>query len=496
MIIKVKNILFPLRFLPLRKVTPAFDFVTLGFIFITSHFIVSTDIIQLSVFGMDPEIQKKFGNPNIWLFSLLSASLFLGNFVGGFIFQKWNLKLCRVEVFQLSLLAWITISVVQIINPFDYTQALITRFFKGLTVSTITYVISLYMSEIFPQCVSLVYCLYSEFAQVFGILATYAAGSYVINHDHKMRNFRLLCGIPLLLAGIIYFCSIYLPQSPFWLVTQGHYDKAQFIQNQLAQKNNLEDYPLRNKVELVEFYLTSDPEFKNSYSLKKTRLLFITMIKVTCGVFTIQCYSFLFNKLVGENETQVGLAIPFFSLLGFALFLVWFHDSKIKSKNRFTTFIVFNFFLFIINVINCILCGIAFRHGTVRNSYITGIYCLILLECAIYPLMTSTFPIISKIDFFYKNRKSKIPFICTQIETVLISLYFICVPSLLTDLKHFWGFFLLLGCVTLVLIVTYYIVYSFFGRRSKDNTEFSKSSDAEDQNKNYGSDPIILTEFV
>ncbi|KAG0657022.1 hypothetical protein C6P44_004800 [Monosporozyma unispora] len=326
---------------------------------------------------MDPEIQKKFGNPNIWLFSLLSASLFLGNFVGGFIFQKWNLKLCRVEVFQLSLLAWITISVVQIINPFDYTQALITRFFKGLTVSTITYVISLYMSEIFPQCVSLVYCLYSEFAQVFGILATYAAGSYVINHDHKMRNFRLLCGIPLLLAGIIYFCSIYLPQSPFWLVTQGHYDKAQFIQNQLAQKNNLEDYPLRNKVELVEFYLTSDPEFKNSYSLKKTRLLFITMIKVTCGVFTIQCYSFLFNKLV-----------------------------------------------------------------------------------------------------------------------VLISLYFICAPSLLTDLKHFWGFFLLLGCVTLVLIVTYYIVYSFFGRRSKDNTEFSKSSDAEDQNKNYGSDPIILTEFV
>lgn len=494
----MKKLFFPLKYFPLQKINPTFNIALIAVIFCSTHLIVSTEIISLSVFANDSEIQEKFGNPNSWQFGAINASLFIGSLFGELIFHRWNLTLCRVEVFQLALLFWIIVSIVQITNPFNYIQAFITRFLKGLSFSAIKAVTYIYMVETFPQSVTFRLCNVLEHIQVFGLFLTYSASTYIINHSHKERNFRLFSGIPLFYAGIIYACSIYIPQSPFWLVSTGHYDKGEYIQNQFAHKYNTpEEYPLRNKVDLVDFFLNDiDSELKTSFTLKKIKLLLSSTMRVSCGVFIILFYSMLFNIMIDKNDKSLGFIILFTTTAGFVISNTWFYDTNPNNKNRFTIFSALICLFFIINIVNCILSRLAFEGDLVKENFLSGVLSLVLFECFFYPHIISSFPVVAKLEFLYENRKSRVPIICNQVETFLISLFLICTPILLTDSKLTWIFFLIPSCFTFLLLAISFIVYPIYRRRLNKNNHTMECPNAIDQNKYYGSDPIILTETM
>lgn len=494
----MKKLFFPLKFIPSQKINQTFNIPLIALIFCSTHLIISTDIISLSVFANDSYIQEKLGNPNSWEFGIINASLFIGSLFGELIFHYWNLKMCRVEVFQLALLFWMFISIVQLTSPFNYIQAFITRFLKGFSLSAIKAVTYVYMVETFPRTVTFRLCNIFEHIQAFGLFITYAASTYIINHSHKERDFRLFSGIPLLCAGVIYVLSIYIPQTPFWLVSTGHYDKGEYIQNKFAHiYNNPEEFPSRNKVDLVDFFLNDiNSDLKDSFTLKKIKLLLSSTMRVSCGVFIIQFYSMSFNIMIDQDDKSLGYIILFTTTAGFVISNTWFYDSSPKNKHRFTIFSALVILFFIINIINCILSRLAFEGDTVKGNCLSGLLSLLLVECVCYPHIISSFPVVAKLEFLYENRKSRVPIICNQVETVLISLFLICTPSLLTDLKLTWIFFLILCCFTFVLLVISTILYPIYRKLLNENSHDIESSNVTEPNKYYGSEPIILTEMM
>ena len=353
----LKRFLFPLSFLPLQRVQQTYTFIHIILIFGSIYFIIGTDILFLSVFAIDPDIQTKLGNPNVWIFGILNASLFLGSNIGGIIFYNLNIDLSRIDLFQLAILFWILITMIQMINPFNFVLSVLTRTFKGVSIFAIQLVVPMYMTEVFPLDTSNKFIIILEIFQTLGLLIHFVGGYYISNNEHKIRNFDLLSTIYLLLAVIIYCSSIFIPESPFWLILTGNYDKAEQNQNKFAKiYDKLDIYPSRNKVDLVDFYLNRTvKEDKNPIKMERLILLFSILMKISCRMFILYCYTIYFTLIIDEHDSSTGTVLLMLTLVGLLLSYKLFGSLDISFELQFKIFLAFILLFSVINIANSML---------------------------------------------------------------------------------------------------------------------------------------------
>lgn len=495
----LKKLLFPLTFLPLQRIQPTYKFVYIISIFASIYFIIGTDIVFISVFAIDYEIQTKLGNPNIWIFGLLNASLFLGSNISGIIFYNLNKNISRVELFQFAILFWILITMIQLINPFNFVLSIVTRTFKGFSIFAIQLVVPMYMAEVFPFEISNKFVIILEIFQTLGMLIHFLGGCYICNHNHKTRNTDLLTTIYLFPVLLTYCCSIFIPESPFWLILKGNYDKAEQIQNKFAQLYDKPDiYPSRNKVDLVDFYLNkSIAEDKDSIKMKRIILLCSILMKVSCGMFIIYCYTIYFTIIIDEHDSSTGVILLMLTLIGFILSYKIFENLEIIIELRFKIFLAFIILFSVINIVNAVLLKFAFQSRIIRKDLVMSFFCLLFVECVCYSFAVCTLPNILSIKIAYDSRDSKIPFICTQIQYLVIALYLICMIKLITDRKISWIFFMFMGNINIFLMIILCFAMNIYQKKVIDHS--SSHSDSEgrsEENKHKGMDPIVLTGFI
>ncbi|KAK5961249.1 uncharacterized protein PWA37_001781 [Arxiozyma heterogenica] len=495
----LKRLLFPLTFLPVQRVQPTYKFVYIILIFASIYFIIGTEIVFISVFAIDSEIQTKLGSPNIWIFGLLNASLFLGSNISGIIFYNLNKNISRVDLFQFAILFWILITIVQLINPFNFVLSMVTRTLKGFLIFAIQLVVPMYIAEVFPFDIFNKFITILEIFQTLGILMHFLGGCYICNHNHKTRNTDLLIMIYLLLALITYCFSIFIPESPFWLILKGNYDKAEENQKKFAQLyDKLDIYPSKNKVDLVDFYLNNSiVEDKDSIKMKKIILLFSILMKVSCGMFILYCYTIYFTIIIDEHDSSTGAVLLMLTLIGFILSYKLFENLEITIELQYKIFLAFILLFSVINIVDSILLKFAFQSRIVREDLIMSFFCLLFVECVCYSLAVCTLPNILCIKIAYDSRNSQIPFIYTQIQYFVIAMYLICMIRLISDQKLSWIFFMFMGNINIFFMIILCLVMNIYKKETNNSSNISSTSeDRTENNKQKGMDPIILTGFV
>ncbi|KAJ5154811.1 Major facilitator superfamily domain general substrate transporter [Penicillium coprophilum] len=175
-------------------------------------------VIVVIACGGIPKANRK---ANITSFNVLGAAL------GALIALDLNDRLGRLVVWRLACLVWATGTLIQIFASGIYGLLLFSRIWGGLGAGALTVTAPLYLSEIAPtKTRGLVVGIYMVI-----LLAVLAMG-FFINYGARVHmsitrtQYRLVQAVPLIPVGIAYGLSYLCPETPRYLVSKQHHQKA------------------------------------------------------------------------------------------------------------------------------------------------------------------------------------------------------------------------------------------------------------------------------
>jgi putative MFS transporter len=201
--------------------------------------------------------------------SFLGGAVFVGSFIGSFLFGSLSDKYGRRPMFMVTLVIFL-IGLGLCGASWDINSLTIFRIISGIGLGGELPVASTLVQELSPaKTRGRIIVLLESFWAIGCMIAVWLAFG-VAPHIGWRETFYLCC-IPVLYSVIIRFT---IPESPKWLASVGRYDEAVAIVEDIERKHGLE--PFEEKADLdnhVEAYRVTAPQLPDSH-IKRIALLF------------------------------------------------------------------------------------------------------------------------------------------------------------------------------------------------------------------------------
>ncbi|MDF1757277.1 MAG: sugar porter family MFS transporter [Legionellaceae bacterium] len=202
--------------------------------------------------------------------SLPFGSLFGSILIGAILASKLVKCLGRLKCIGLAGLLFFVGAVLEALAQHNW-QLIVARLILGLAIGSASVITPLYIAETAPAALrgAMVACY--QLAITIGIVCAYSV-NYLLLEDGSWRLMFASCAIP---AVILVIGTLFLPESPQWLISVGRYKSARKILNKLHHIQNTD-----NHVE-VELIMSHKPHENNWRPLFSMPLLPILMFGMT-----------------------------------------------------------------------------------------------------------------------------------------------------------------------------------------------------------------------
>ena len=165
-------------------------------------------------------IQKEF-QLNTAQTGTVTGILMLGAALGALICGFLSQKLGRKKTLALAALLFALFSIISMFAP-SYRVLLASRFMLGCAVGIAAFITPLYLSEIAPRKIRGGLISMYHLMLVTGVLIMFISNHYLAPYG-SWRLMMVTISVP---AIIMFFCCLFLPKSPRWLVLKGNIDEA------------------------------------------------------------------------------------------------------------------------------------------------------------------------------------------------------------------------------------------------------------------------------
>lgn len=229
------------------------------------------------------------------------------------------------------------------------------RIIVGIGIGFASMTVPVYIAEAAPSAIRGRLVSLNQLFITIGILVSaLVAGAFSSMKETGWRYMLGLAGVP----GVIQFIGfLYLPESPRWLVTRGHEEKAREVLRRIRDKEDVEEELREIKVTVEESKKDSGLVVGRVLSTPHVRkALFIgcglQLFQQLCGINTVIYYSGTILKMAGfPAERAIWLVtIPFSINFLFTILGVWLVERLGRKKLLVGSFIGVTFALVVLAV--------------------------------------------------------------------------------------------------------------------------------------------------
>ncbi|XP_011869606.1 PREDICTED: facilitated trehalose transporter Tret1-2 homolog [Vollenhovia emeryi] len=227
-----------------------------------------------------PQLEKDggpLGSPiskeqSSWIGSLMPLGALIGSLAAGYLGERWSPKRTLLFSTVPCLIGWILVA-----TAGHIAQLYVARIMTGFAVAMIFTSLPMYCGEIAETSVRGALGSFLQLFVTIGFLYICAIGPFV--------SYMVLWILSAILPVIFFVCFVMMPESPYFLLKQGHRDKAIASLARLRSKSEA-----AVQKEADEIQVTLDEAFKNQVSfsdLFKVKANF-KALTYTCGLVTFQ----------------------------------------------------------------------------------------------------------------------------------------------------------------------------------------------------------------
>ncbi len=241
-------------------------------------------------------ISKDFPGLSSTQKELLTSILLLGAMAGGLVAGRIADTIGRRRTVLITAAVFVVGVLLAAFSP-SYGVLLVARVIIGLSVGSASVVVPLYIGETAPPKIRGALVSFNQLAITLGILV-----SYLVDYGlSSSENWRLMFGLAVIPAALMFAGMWFQHESPHWLITRGREDEAREILGQIRAEGDIDS-------EITEVHDIAAQENQGSY-----RQLFTPAIRpmVIVGVALA-----VFQQITGIN-TLIYYAPTLLSQAGF-----------------------------------------------------------------------------------------------------------------------------------------------------------------------------------
>ncbi|XP_011643846.1 facilitated trehalose transporter Tret1-2 homolog [Pogonomyrmex barbatus] len=213
-----------------------------------------------------------------WVGSLLSLGAMVGSFLAGYLGERWGRKRTLLSSLVPFLIGWILVA-----TAVHVAQLYVARFIFGLALSFSFTIVPMYCGEIAETSIRGALGSFLQLFITLGYLYSFLIGPYV-----SYTVFWILCAI---LPVLFFVCFMIMPESPYFLLTQGRRDEAVAS---LAKFRNKSEAAVQKEADEMQMML--DEAFKNQITFSD-----LFKVKANRKALIYTCALVSFQQFTGIN---------------------------------------------------------------------------------------------------------------------------------------------------------------------------------------------------
>ncbi|QLG72887.1 hypothetical protein HG535_0D05960 [Zygotorulaspora mrakii] len=439
-----------------------------------SGFVMGMDISSLALFIGTEGFETIFEKPNPIEQGLLVGASPLGGLVGCLLYGILVRRIDRVTLFRLGAMIWIKGSILNVL-AFNIWILAVSRWIKGLAAGLFSILLAAYIGEVVPKEKKGKSMAFVQLSFASSILVIYYV-SVSLNYFQMQLAARLTWSLEMIPAVLLLVSTIWLPESPEWLILHGQYDKAEEIQNNLALQYNKENKncsaKLLNKLDLALIYEECSSEFKFRDFIKEnccrqTIMGSVLQLLVQFSGINILMYyiTFICDMIGLEGSARIASAsIPYVINCFLSLLPITFLDHVRRKDITLAGSFPLGILMITIGTLMAVY-GHQVEPINGNKSLIwavdrnTGplILGLCYLFIAIFSVTLSCGPWIYTNEILPPRSKAKALPICMSAGWLANFSLTLLAPTMMVSLK--WGTFILLGAVTLLISIAILVLF-------------------------------------
>ncbi|KAH0956782.1 hypothetical protein HN011_009732 [Eciton burchellii] len=213
-----------------------------------------------------------------WIGSLVPLGAIIGSFISGYIGERWGRKRSLLSSVIPFLIGWILVaSASQVVHLY------VARLLLGIGLAFPFTILPMYCGEIAEISIRGALGSFLQLFITFGLLYTYAIGPFV-----SYTVFWIACAI---LPVFFFLCFIVMPESPYFLLTQGRRDEAIASLAKLRSKSKAAVQKEADEIQVI-----LDEAFREQASISD---LFKVKANFKATIYT--CSMVVFQQFTGIN---------------------------------------------------------------------------------------------------------------------------------------------------------------------------------------------------
>lgn len=161
---------------------------------------------------------------NVFTTELVVAVVLLGAALGSICSAKLSNVLGRKTIIKIDAVIFMISTLFSALAP-NLSCLILARLVVGIAIGIACYIVPLYISELAPAHLRGRLVAYNTIAVTGGIVVSYLIGYFL----SPTESWRMMLGIGVLPALILWIAVGYLPESPRWLAKQGQFQEAQLM---------------------------------------------------------------------------------------------------------------------------------------------------------------------------------------------------------------------------------------------------------------------------
>ncbi|CAK5267723.1 unnamed protein product [Mycena citricolor] len=185
------------------------------------------DISSMSGVLSNPAYLKTFHNPTSNPQGAIVAAMPAGSFVGSLLVTSLGDKIGRKRTVQLAGLIWVIGSILQCAS-IDRGMLVVGRIISGISVGLASSVVPIYQAEVTAPHLRGRLISLQQWSITWGILIQYFI-QFGCSYINGTASFRIPWGLQMIPAIILAIGMQFFPESPRWLVDNGHEQEALIV---------------------------------------------------------------------------------------------------------------------------------------------------------------------------------------------------------------------------------------------------------------------------